>query len=111
MMRGPPAVVVILPKFAIAERRVRIAKVDGVEHVEHFDPDFDVLAVTDTEIPRQCEIHVPEAGTAKEPFRRVAPEPGVFGANAPILNHWFSSGLVDGRIADDERPLIPQTGE
>src|SRR5436190_8339128 len=97
MMRGPPAVLVIRPKFALPSVTFGLARLTLLKTLNDSMRTSTRRPLPTSTLRDSARSTVQNPGPRRNPFDVLPHEPGVFGPNAPILNHWFSFGsLTDG---------------
>ena len=93
----------------VAERDVRLPSSTLLNRL-NISPQFDVLAGAGRGFRDSATSSFQNPGPRRKPFVVLPHDPGVFGPNTAVLNHWVSVGLSSS-IADRHRPLIVQAGQ
>src|SRR5438045_9762954 len=98
MMRGPPAVLVIRPKFALPNVTFGFARFTLLNMLNDSRRTSTCRAPPTARLRESARSTVQNPGPRRNPFGVLPHEPRVLGANAPKLNNRVRFGpLTDGQ--------------
>src|SRR6478752_4885458 len=92
MMRGPPAVAVIRPKFAFPTVTFGLARFTLLNRLKLSIRTSTCWLLPTPILRDSARSNVQKPGPRRNPFGVLPHEPGVFGANAAVLNQTVSFG-------------------
>src|SRR3954463_15580943 len=93
MMRGPPAVDVIFPKFGLPKVTFGFPNVTWLNTLKVSHRTSTCFPAPTPKLRDSARSKFQNAGPRRMPFGVFPHTPGVFGANAAVLNHMVSVGL------------------
>src|ERR1700730_14853513 len=92
MMRGPPAVAVIFPKLGLPNVTFGAPRVTWLNTLNVSIRSSTCLVGPTETLRVNARSTFQNPGTVRKPVGVLPHKPGVFGANAAVLNHWLAVG-------------------